>query len=91
MSTGIINPTSSHIRIDANSIGLYYYSGSSLIATGEVMNRPFYSEDRYSLTGIYWQDKNAGSHSGSLPIEIIFDASGNISFTGGISATGVLV
>ncbi len=40
--TGIINPTSTHIQFSTGSIGVYYYSGSSIVGTGEVMNSPFF-------------------------------------------------
>lgn len=39
---GIINPTSTRIRFSTGSIGVYYYSGSSIVGTGEVMKSPFF-------------------------------------------------
>ena len=41
-SVGIINPTSTRIRFSTGSIGVYYYSGSSIVGTGEVMKSPFF-------------------------------------------------
>lgn len=38
----IINPTSTRIRFSTGSIGVYYYSGSSIVGTGEVMKSPFF-------------------------------------------------
>ena len=40
--TEIINPTSTRIRFSTGSVGIYYYSGTAVIGTGEVMDSPFF-------------------------------------------------
>lgn len=40
----IVNPTSTHIQFSTGSIGVYYYSGTTIIGTGEIMNNPFFGE-----------------------------------------------
>lgn len=89
--TSIINPDSARMSFGSGSIGLYYYSGSTIVGTWEVMNSPFYQESWYAINNIYSQDKNMTTLSGSLPMDIIFDDSGDISFSGGIPASHVIV
>lgn len=87
--TGIINPDTTHIFMDTGSIGIYYYSGSSIVGTGQILRSPFYGESGYTFSGVYYVDKNNATQSGSLPLEIIFDSNNDISFSGGVSGSGV--
>ncbi len=48
--SNIINPTSAHIQFSTGSIGVYYYSGASIIGTGEIMKSPFFEETAYTLS-----------------------------------------
>jgi prepilin-type N-terminal cleavage/methylation domain-containing protein len=88
----IINPTSTHIQFSTGSIGVYYYSGSSIVGTGEVMKSPFFGETAYSLSWIYYKEKNLTS---SIPInpsmEIIFTSWNNITFSGSSSEDWVIM
>lgn len=81
--TVIINPTSTRIRFSTGSIGVYYYSGATIIGTGEVMNSPFFGETGYVLNNMYGIRKDASTGAiSTLPIEIVFDSNNDISFTG---------
>ena len=55
--TKIINPTSTRILVSTGSVGVYYYSGSTIIGTGEVMNRPFFGDTGYGIENIYLKGK----------------------------------
>lgn len=55
------------------------------------MNSPFYGESGYNISNIYSDDKNMTTLSGSLPMDIIFNDSGDISFSGGVPAASVVV
>lgn len=89
--TGIINPNSTRMEFGSGSVGIYYYSGSTIIGTGETINSPFYGESGYMINNIYSQDKNMTTLSGSLPMDIIFDEGGDISFSGGVPAANIVV
>ncbi|MDD5197711.1 MAG: prepilin-type N-terminal cleavage/methylation domain-containing protein [Candidatus Gracilibacteria bacterium] len=89
--TGIVNPTSTHIKFSTGSIGVYYYSGSSIIGTGEVMKSPFFGEIGYILTGAYYKEKNLTNTGLIDSVEIIFNSGNDIVFSGSSSESGVIV
>ncbi|NDK19642.1 type II secretion system protein [Candidatus Gracilibacteria bacterium] len=83
VSTKIINPSSTHIQFSTGSIGIYYYSGSSIIGSGEVMNTPFYGDSYFVLKDIYGKMKDSSTGSiYPLPLDIVIDTNNDISFTG---------
>ncbi|MDD2916598.1 MAG: type II secretion system protein [Candidatus Gracilibacteria bacterium] len=90
--TELINPDTTHLYIGTGSVGIYYYSGTSIIGTGDVVNAPFYGEMGYMLTGAYWQNKNNNTGSINFPVEIIFNSDGNIAFSGSMpSGSGAVI
>ena len=83
VGTDIINPSDTRIRFSTGSIGIYYYSGGTVIGTGEIMNSPFFGETPFVLGDIYGKKKDSSTGSiDSLPIEIVFDSGGDLSFSG---------
>ncbi|MDD5377475.1 MAG: prepilin-type N-terminal cleavage/methylation domain-containing protein [Candidatus Gracilibacteria bacterium] len=81
--TTIINPTSTHIQFSTGSIGIYYYSGTTIIGTGEVIASPFFGETSFVLDSIYGRKKDSSTGSISpLPAEISFNSNNEIYFTG---------
>ena len=78
----IVNPTSTQIEFSTGSIGVYYYSGTSIIGTWEVINNPFFGDSWYVLSDIYGKNKDSSTGTiGSFPLKIIFNEN-DISFTG---------
>ena len=79
----IINPTNTRIRFSTGSVGIYYYSGTTIAGTGETMQYPFFWETGYAIKNIYGENKIGWTGSiSSLPVEILLENANDIYFTG---------
>ncbi|MDP2103308.1 MAG: hypothetical protein Q8K26_00110 [Candidatus Gracilibacteria bacterium] len=82
-STGIVNPSSIRLTFTTGSIITNYYSGATIIGTGDTLANPFFGESGYTLDGFYRSDGTSLTSTSTLatPMAVIFE-NGNISFTG---------
>lgn len=86
VGTDIINPSSIRLVFTTGSITTNYYSGATIVGTGESLMSPFFWESGYTLGGFYkYTDATLTSTSAiSAPISVIFE-NNNIAFTGASS------
>lgn len=85
--TGIINPSSIRLSFATGSIITAYYSGITVIGTGDTLMNPFFWESGYTLDGFYRSNGTNLTLTSALvtPMAVIFE-NGNISFTGSDSS-----
>lgn len=86
----IINPDSIKIIFSTWAIITNYFSGSTIIWTGEVMTGPFYGEIGYNIGNFYWKTKT-GSTGFVNNLTTNFSNNGEIYFTGSYSPSDVIV
>jgi len=93
VGANIINPSSTRLVFTTGSIATNYYSGTTIIGTGEILMSPFFWESGYTLDGFYKYTDTALTSTSNIspPVSIIFE-NNNIAFTGSNSvSTSVVV
>lgn len=89
----IVNPSHTEIVVSSGSIVTHYYSGQTIIGTGEVISSPFFGESGYKIDSIYgYSDKSLTSKIiFTAPLRITFTSAGDISYSGNNITNDVII